>query len=93
MLQRALAADPKGLLFRTIGLGTAELTTPRLPQSNAYAIIGRPAAAAGITASLKDGGTLERVAAMANHSSTRIIQLHDRRADEVTLDEVERVLN
>ena len=29
---------------------------------------------------------------MANHVSTRTTQLYDRRPDEVTLDEVERVL-
>lgn len=47
--------------------------------------------ATGITAYLKSGGTLEKAAAMANHSSTRTTQLYDRRSDEVTLDEVERV--
>jgi hypothetical protein len=30
-------------------------------------------------------------ASMANHASTRTTQLYDRRSDEVTLDEVERV--
>ncbi|HEV7283741.1 MAG TPA: integrase, partial [Kaistia sp.] len=39
-----------------------------------------------------NGGTIEKAAAMANHSSTRTTQLYDRRSDEVTLDEVERVL-
>lgn len=29
---------------------------------------------------------------MANHASTRTTQLYDRRAEEITLDEVERVL-
>ncbi|OYZ99752.1 MAG: integrase [Rhizobiales bacterium 17-65-6] len=101
-----LAADPRGPLFRTIGRGTGELTESPLPQANAYAMIGRRALAAGIatkvgnhtfratgiTAYLKNGGTLERAAAMANHSSTRTTQLYDRRSDEVTLDEVERVL-
>ena len=48
--------------------------------------------AAGVTAYLNNGGTLERAAQMANHASTRTTQLYDRRADEVTLDEVERVL-
>jgi hypothetical protein len=40
---------------------------------------------------LKNGGTLEKAASMANHASTRTTQLYDRRSDEVTLDEVERV--
>lgn len=101
-----LGEYPRGPLFRTIGRGTDELTESALPQANAYAMIGRRAAAAGIatkvgnhtfratgiTAYLKNGGTLERAAAMANHSSTRTTQLYDRRSDEVTLDEVERVL-
>jgi hypothetical protein len=38
------------------------------------------------------GGTLEKAAAMANHASTRTTQLYDRRHDEVTLDEVERIV-
>lgn len=48
--------------------------------------------AAGITAYLKNGGTLKRAAVIANHASTRITQLYDRRSDEVNLDEIERIL-
>ena len=101
-----LRDDPKGPLFRTIGRGTGKLTRTVLPQTNAYAMIGRRAAAAGIetklgnhsfratgiTAYLKNGGTLEKAAAMANHASTRTTQLYDRRRDEVSLDEVERIV-
>jgi hypothetical protein len=36
-------------------------------------------------------GTLEKAAGMANHASTRTTQLYDRRRDEVSLDEVERI--
>jgi integrase/recombinase XerC len=100
-----LRVDHKGPLFRTIGRGTGKLTRTVLPQANAYAMIGRRAAAAGIatklgnhsfratgiTAYLKNGGTLEKAAAMANHASTRTTQLYDRRRDELTLDEVERI--
>ncbi len=32
----------------------------------------------GLTAYLKNGGTLEKAAAMANHASTRTTQLYDR---------------
>src|SRR5215216_6016018 len=46
--------------------------------------------ATGITAYLKNGGTLEKAAMIANHASTRTTQLYDRRNDEVSLDEVER---
>jgi site-specific recombinase XerD len=100
-----LRDDPKGPLFRTIGRGTGKLTRTVLPQANAYAMIRRRATAAsiatklgnhsfratGITAYLKNGGTLEKAAAMANHASTRTTQLYDRRCDEVSLDEVERI--
>ncbi len=48
--------------------------------------------ATGITAYLKNGGTREKAAAMANHASTRTTQLYDRRRDEMSLDEVERVV-
>jgi hypothetical protein len=40
---------------------------------------------------IKNGGTLENDAAMANHASTRTTQLYDRRRHEVKLDEVERI--
>jgi len=100
-----LGADPKGALFRTIGRGTGRLTKTPLTQSEAHAMICRRAAAAGIettignhtfratgiTAYLKNGGQLETAAAMANHASTRTTQLYDRRADQVSLDEIERV--
>ena len=47
--------------------------------------------ATGITAYLKDDGTLENAAAMADHASTRTTQLYDRRQDDITLDEVEHI--
>jgi len=40
---------------------------------------------------LKNGGTLEKAAQMANHASTRTTQLYDRRPEELSLDEVERI--
>jgi site-specific recombinase XerD len=101
-----LDADPKGPLFRTIGRGKGRpLTRTPLPQANAYQMIRRRADAAGIatrlgnhsfratgiTAYLKNGGTLEKAAQMANHASTRTTQLYDRRREEVSLDEVERI--
>lgn len=101
-----LGADPKGWLFRTIGRGTGRLTTTALPQQSAYEMVRRRALvvgiatkignhtfrATGITAYLKNGGTLEKAANMANHASTRTTQLYDRRSDDINLDEVERVL-
>jgi hypothetical protein len=80
-----ISGDPKGPLFRTIGCTTGQLTRTPLPQANAYLMIGRRARAVGIktvvainvfratgiTAYLKNGGSLENAAAMANHASTR----------------------
>jgi|SRR5580704_13804637 hypothetical protein len=86
-------------LGNTKPYGTGKLTRNVLPQANAYAMIRlrRRAAAAGIetklgnhsfratgiAAYLKNGGTLEKAAAMAKHASTRTTQLYDRRRDEV----------
>jgi len=101
-----LRDDPERPLFRTIGRGTGQLTRTVLPARNAHAMIRRRAAAAGIatklgnhsfratgiTAYLKNCGTLEKAAAMANHASTRTTQLYDRRRHEVSLGEVERIV-
>jgi site-specific recombinase XerD len=47
--------------------------------------------ATGITAYLIHGGTIERAAIIAGHRSTRTTQLYDRRSDDVTLDEIEKI--
>lgn len=100
-----LADQPKAMLFRTIGRGTGQLSATPLTRQDARAMVQRRAEAAGIgtrignhtfratgiTAYLKNGGTLERAAAMANHASTRTTQLYDRRAEAMSLDEVERI--
>jgi site-specific recombinase XerD len=78
---------------------------PETALGNAYATIQRGARAAeiatnvgnhtflatGATAYLKNGGTLETAARVANHASTRTTQLYDRQEEEVTVDEVQRV--
>jgi site-specific recombinase XerD len=101
-----LWSDQKGCVFRTIDRDSKELSNRPLPQANAYAMIRRRARqagiktpignhtfrATGITAYLKNEGSLEKAAHMANHASTRTTQLYDRRSDEVSLDEVERIL-
>ncbi|MCX2563678.1 tyrosine-type recombinase/integrase [Acetobacter thailandicus] len=100
-----LADTPKSWLFCTIKRGTKHFSQNRLEQPDAYAMVRRRAKAAGIktaignhtfratgvTTYLKNGGTLENAAAMANHSSTRTTQLYDRRRDDISLDEVERI--
>jgi site-specific recombinase XerD len=103
--ETGVGEDPAGPLFRTIGRGTGQLTRTPLPSANAYAMVRRRARGAGIdtkignhtfratgiTAYLRNGGTLEKAAAIAHHASTRTTQLYDRRSDEVNLDEIERI--
>ena len=82
-----------------------QLSGRPLPQASAWQMLQRRAAkagldtavcnhtfrATGITTYVKNGGTLERAATIANHSSTRTTQLYDRRPDDVTLDEIEKI--
>ena len=101
-----LREDRKGPLIRTIARGTRRLSGTPLPPGECVPD-GAPAGARGthrdgdrqplvsgnrITTYLKNGGTLERAATMTNHVSIRTTQLYDRRHDEITLDEVEKVL-
>lgn len=93
-------------LFRA-GLGrTAHLGERALSQSDVYRMIRRRAEragiqtrigchsfrATGITEYLRNGGRLEIAQQMANHESARTTGLYDRRGDQVSLDEVERIL-
>jgi site-specific recombinase XerD len=90
---------------RPYGRGAPELSGRALTRIEAWAMIQRRAAAAGvetricnhtfrgtgITAYLENGGTLENAQRMAAHASTRTTQLYDRRRDDVTLDEVVKI--
>jgi integrase len=98
--------DTKGPLFRSARGRTGELTTERLDCTNARLMIRRRTKdagietpigchtwrATGITVYLKNGGLLEHAQRMAAHSSPRTTKLYDRRADSITLDEVERTV-
>lgn len=97
--------DRKGPLFRTTRGRSGELTSNSLLQSDVWRMIRRRALVAGIkteigchtfratgiTAYLKNGGRLEVAQQMAAHESARTTGLYDRRSDEVSLDEVERI--
>jgi integrase len=48
--------------------------------------------ATGITEYLRNGGKLEVAQQMANHESAHTAGLYDRRNDQISLDEVERIL-
>jgi integrase/recombinase XerD len=100
-----IAQDRKGPLFRTSKGRGGELAERPLLQSDVWRMIRRRAAeagieteigchtfrATGITAYLKNGGRLEIAQQMAAHESSRTTGLYDRRNDEVSLDEVERI--
>ena len=101
-----LAEDLRGPLFPTVGREKGRpLTRTPLPQANAYAMIGRRAAAKrhrdqarqsrfpddrdhGVSEERRHA---EKAAQKANHTSTRTTQLYDRRREELSLDEVERI--
>lgn len=73
--------------------GAYQMMRRRATAAGISAIIGNHSLrGTGITAYLKNGGTLEKARDMANHASTTTTQLYDRRSDDVTLDEVERIL-
>ena len=100
-----IAHERDGPLFRTAARKTGELTRNPMWQQDAYAMIQRRAAAGGIktkignhtfratgiTAYLKNKGTLEAAQHIANHESPRTTKLYDRRSDEISLDEVETI--
>jgi integrase len=98
-----IAADKDGPLFRTTGRLTG--TPQRMTQPDAYRMIKRRAKHAGIktqignhsmrgtgiTAYLKNGGTREHAQALAAHASPRATELYDRREEEISLDEYEKL--
>ena len=100
-----MAQDKKGWLFRTALGRMRQLSDRPMLQADAYRMIRRRAKDAGILTPmschtfratgianyLENGGTLEKAQIMAAHESSRTTGLYDRRGDEVTLDEVERI--
>lgn len=97
--------DKKGSLFRTVDK-SGRLTTNPMYRMDVLRMIKRRVSAAGlpdtischtmratgITAYLENGGTIENAQAIAAHESPRTTKLYDRTSDEITLDEVERIV-
>ncbi|CAN7634955.1 tyrosine-type recombinase/integrase [Phenylobacterium sp. LjRoot219] len=97
--------DAKTPLFRSARGRTGALTAERLTRFDAYAMVRRRAAKAGvvekignhsfrgtgITTFLLNDGSLELAQEMANHASPRTTKLYDRRDDKITQDAVERI--
>lgn len=97
--------DKKTPLFRTVERND-RLTANRLTRNGVLRMVKRRAKAVmlpdnicchtfratGITAYLENGGTIESAQAIAAHQSPRTTKLYDRTGDDITLDEIERIL-
>lgn len=100
-----ISDEKKGPLFRTLGRDRA-LTRNALHRTDALRMVYRRAKyagldvhacchtfrATGITAYLENGGTIEKAQQIAAHESPRTTKLYDRTNDELTLDEIERIV-
>jgi site-specific recombinase XerD len=98
--------EAKAPLFRAAAGRTGLLTERGMTRHDVLRMIKRRAKAAGlpericchtfratgITAYLENGGTIEKAQAIAAHESPRTTKLYDRTSDEITLDEIERIL-
>ena len=105
-IKTASLTEGKSLLFRTMRGRTGQLSDQPMTQTDAYRMVRRRATAVGIrtkignhsfratgiTEYLQNGGKLEIAQQMANHESARTTGLYDRRTDQVSLDEVERIV-
>lgn len=101
-----LRADRRGALFRSAPGRRRQLTDHAIERTEVFEMIRRRARdaglsptlcchtfrATGITAYLLNGGTLEHAQQIAAHESARTTKLYDRRSDQVSLDEIERIL-
>jgi integrase/recombinase XerD len=100
-----IGSQAKSPIFRSIDRSN-RLTDRPLLARNALHMVKRRAVAArlsprignhtfratGITAYLENGGTLEHAQQIAAHESPKTTKLYDRTNDQITLDEVERIV-
>jgi site-specific recombinase XerD len=100
-----IAAEPKSPLFRSTRGQSRRLTDRPMRRRDVLRVIKRRTAdlgmtsrvcchtfrATGITAYLQNSGSLEMAQAIAAHESPRTTKLYDRRQDELTLEEIERI--
>ncbi|WP_434783433.1 tyrosine-type recombinase/integrase [Haloferula sargassicola] len=97
--------SPNSPLWRTTRGRSQQLTAKGMSRVDAYCMIRRRAAKAGIDAAvcnhtfratgitvfLENGGAIETAAQIAAHESPRTTKLYDRRADKIALEEIERI--
>lgn len=100
-----IAEESRAPLFRTVDRH-GRLTERPMTRNDALRMVKRRALAAGlpanicchtfratgITAYLENGGTIENAQAIAAHESPRTTKLYDRTSDELSLDEIERIV-
>ena len=100
-----IAGETKSPLFRSTRGQSRRLTDRAMGRRDALRMIKRRTGAigmtarvcchtfraTGITAYLQNNGSLEMAQAIAAHESPRTTKLYDRRQDELTLDEIERI--
>jgi len=100
-----IAGDRKGPIFRAAIGRTGVLSARPLSRTDVWYMVRRRAAdarletaigchtfrATGITDYLSNGGKLEVAQSMAGHSNARTTGLYDRRDDDISVSEVERV--
>ena len=100
-----ITGDRKGPLFRSAVGKTKKLAGGAMSRTDVWCMIRRRASdagietpigchtfrATGITDYLTNGGRIEVAQRMAGHSNSKTTGLYDRRNDDVSLDEVERI--
>jgi len=101
-----IGAEPGTPLFRSFRGRSGEITEFAVTRTDVFRMVKRRAKdaglsattcchtfrATGITAYLSNGGTIEKAQQIAAHESPRTTKLYDRTNDEISLDEVERIL-
>jgi site-specific recombinase XerD len=100
-----IAKEHRGPLFRAAAGKTKKLGAKPMSRTDIWYMVRRRAAAAGIetaigchtfratgiTDYLTNGGRIEVAQRMAGHSNAKTTGLYDRRSDDISLDEVERI--
>ena len=100
-----IGEDRKGPLFRSAIGKTGQLTARPMLRSDIWSMVRRRAAdagiqtaigchtfrATGITDYLTNGGRIEVAQRMAGHSNAKTTGLYDRRNDDISVGEVERI--
>jgi integrase/recombinase XerD len=101
-----IAEEKQGALFRAAKGRTRKLGAHAMTRVDAWLMVRRRAKdagiagqigchtfrATGITAYLKNGGTIDRAQKLAGHASSKTTALYDRRDDEISVEEVERII-